>query len=122
MSHDDRYERIRQSVAGVFYARNRLAGELEALRADVARLEAAMRSALCAGDEGGARELSLRKAARAEAVIRAERALAEVQREAMEATAALVGMRESMRARERDELLARVTELSIQREVEQLGE
>lgn len=122
MKDEARYERIRQSVAGVYYARNRVAGELAAMQADVARLDEAMRAALATGDETGARELSLRKASRVDAVSRAKRALAEVQREATEATAALVAMRESMRAREREQLLARVTELSIQREVEELGE
>ena len=122
MSNEARYERIRLGVAGVFYARNRVAGELAAMQADVARLDDAMRAALVAGDESGARELSLRKASRVDAVARARRALADVQREATEATAALVALRDSMRAHERDQLLARVTELSIQREVEQLVE
>ncbi len=122
MSDEARYERIRQGVAGVLYARNRVAGELAAMQLDVARLEDAVRAALVAGDESAARELSLRKASRVDAVAGAKRALAEVQREATEATAALVALRESMRAREREQLLARVTELSIQREVEQLGE
>ena len=122
MSDDARYERIRHGVAGVLYARNRVAGELAAMQLDVARLEEAVRAALVAGDESGARELSLRKASRVDAVAGAKRALAEVQREATEATAALVALRESMRSREREQLLARVTELSIQREVEQLGE
>lgn len=122
MSNEARYERVRQSVAGVFYARNRVAGELAAMQADVARLDEAMHAALALGDESGARELSLRKASRVDAVAGAKRALAEVQREATEATAALVALRESMRSREREELLARVTELSIQREVEQLGD
>jgi phage shock protein A len=121
MSDEERYARVRQGVAGIYYARNRVAGELAALRADVAELDDAMRARLVAGDEAAARELALRKATCGASIAHAERALAELQREAAEATAMLVAMRESMRAKERDQLLSRVTELSILREVEQLG-
>jgi phage shock protein A len=121
MSDLDRYARVRQNVAGVYYARNRIAGELAALEAEVAQLDDAMRAALGSGDEPAARELALRKATRVAAVVRAKRALAEVQREAAEATAALVALRDAMGASSREQLLSRVLELSIAREVDQLG-
>jgi hypothetical protein len=95
MTDEERYARARQAVAVVLYARNRFAGELAAMQRDGARRDELARTA---------------------------RALAELQQEAEEAIAALVALRESMRARAREELLARVTELSIQREVDQLVE
>ena len=108
MSDLERYARVRQNVAGVYYARNRVAGEVTALEADVAQLDDTMRAALASGDEPAARELASRKAARVSAIARAKRALAEVQREAAEATAALVALRDAMRASNREQLLSRV--------------
>jgi phage shock protein A len=121
MSDRERYARVRQNVAGIYYARNRVAGEVAALEADVAQLDDAMRAALASGDEPAARELALRKATCVDAIARAKRALAEVRHEATEATAALVALREAMHTAEREKLLSRVLELSIAREVEQIG-
>jgi hypothetical protein len=88
---------MRQGVAGILYARNRVAGELAKMRAEPLDEEHAAH------------------------VARAERALAELEREAHEAIAALVATRDDLRANDRDRLLARVTELSIQREVDRLA-
>ncbi len=121
MSDRERYARVRQNVAGIYYARNRVAGEVAALEADVAQLDDAMRAALGSGDEPAARELALRKATRVGSLGRAKRALAEVQHEAAEATAALVALRDAMCTSSREQLLSRVLELSIAREVDQLG-
>jgi len=94
---NERYARMRQAVAGILYARNRVAGELAKMRAEPL------------DDDHAAH------------VARAERALAELEREAREAIAALVAARDDLRARDREQLLARVTELSIEREIDRLA-
>ena len=93
MNSDERIERVRQSAAGLLYVRNRLAGELAALRADPAA------------------------SGRAAEIERVERELAEAQADARQALAALGAVHELVRVRERQQLRARAAQLSVAVEV-----
>jgi hypothetical protein len=89
VNSDERIERVRQSAAGLLYVRNRLAGELAALRADPAA------------------------SGRAAEIERVERELVEAQVDAREALAALGAAHEHVRIRERQQLRARAAQLSV---------
>ena len=99
MNSDERLERVRQSAAGLLYVRNRLAGELCALRANAARLEGAS------------------KPERLAEIHRVERELDEAQVDARQALAALVAVHESRRAGERQQLRTRAAQLSVTADV-----
>jgi hypothetical protein len=96
---DERLERVRQSAAGLLYVRNRLAGELAALRDAAAGLEGA------------------RASARVAEIERVERELAEAQVDARQALAAVGAVHELLRVRERQQLRARAAQLSVTAEV-----
>ena len=99
MNSDERIERVRQSAAGLLYVRNRLAGELSALRSEPAGLEGT-----CTSERGAEIE-------------RVERELAEAQADARQALAALGAVHELVRVRERQQLRARAAQLSVAVEV-----
>jgi hypothetical protein len=99
VNSDERIERVRQSAAGLLYVRNRLAGELTALRSDGPGLEGA------------------RTAGRFAEIERVERELAEAQADARQALAALATVHEVLRVRERQQLRARAAQLSVTVEV-----
>ena len=114
----ERYETAKQRAAGILYVRNRVAGELDALRAVAARLHEEACRAVRRGDERAARAFLAQKEERLARVACVEADLDVLRADAETAKAGLAAAFEATRAHERARLRARATELVIAGEVE----
>jgi phage shock protein A len=98
----EQYRELKEAVAGILYMRNKLQGEIDERRVELARTLEDMRRAVARSDDDLALALVTRKQALVEELEHAERELAGVRREAEEAKSNLLRFREEIRALERE--------------------
>jgi len=96
------YRELKDAVAGLLYMRNRLEGEIESRRAELARSDDDVRRALARADEELALEIVSRRQAVADELAGSERELAALRSEAEEAKTHLLRFRDEIRALERE--------------------
>jgi phage shock protein A len=96
------YRELKEAVAGILYMRNKLEGEIEETRVELARANEDVRRALARSDEELALGIVTRRQALAEDLAHAERELAGLRGEAEEAKANLVRFRDEIHALERE--------------------
>jgi phage shock protein A len=96
------YRELKEAVAGILYMRNKLEGELDERRVELARTLEDVRRALARNDDELALALVTRKQALLDELEHAERELAAVRAEAEDAKANLLRFREEIRSLERE--------------------
>jgi hypothetical protein len=105
------YRQIQATVAGILYLRNRLAGEVAHVRAELAQRTVALSRAVRNGDARADLERDV-EVCRAE-IERAERDLALAERDADAAKSCLLAAHEAMRDSARVGLRERIFELTL---------
>ncbi len=96
------YRELKEAVAGILYMRNKLEGELEERRSELARTLEDTRRAVRRGEDEVALTLIAHKQALSEDIERAEQEFTSLQAEAEEAKTNLVRFREEIRSLERE--------------------
>jgi phage shock protein A len=96
------YRELKQAVAGILYMRNKLRGELDERRIELARTLEDVRRAVGRGDDEAALVLLSRKLVLVEDLEHAERELEGLRGEAEEAKSNLVRFRDEIRSLERE--------------------
>jgi len=96
------YRELKEAVAGILYMRNKLEGEIEETRVELARTHEDVRRALARADEELALGIVTRRQALTEDLAHAERELAGLREEAEEAKSNLVRFRDEIHALERE--------------------
>jgi phage shock protein A len=103
-AHEERHEELKKAAAGVLYVGLKLEGELLELRAEVARLHAAIRSMIRTNNEPRALALIAEKQRLSTELERREAELADVKGDADEATARVIASADERRKLEREKL------------------
>ena len=115
------YAELKRAVAGILYMRNKLSGEIEELREELARCHEDIRRALRKGDEAAALALVRQKQTVAEELERSEQEVEKIRAEAEEAKGNLVRFREEIRALEREKvrMLASLANAKARRRIQE---
>ena len=113
------YRQLKDAVAGILYMRNKLEGELQERRQELARTLEDIRRAVRRGDDEVGLALIQRKAALVAEIERAENDYDGLKNEAEEAKGNLVRFREEIRSleREKGQTLARIANASARRRI-----
>jgi len=111
------YRDLKEAVAGILYMRNKLEGEINERRVEIARLHDDIRGAIRRGQDEFSLSLIEQKQILMEELERAERELDGVRREAEEAKANLVRFRDEIRTltREKGRMLATLANANARR-------
>jgi phage shock protein A len=120
-AHAERHEELRRAAAGVLYVRIRLEGDLIELRADIARLHAAITAMVRAGNEPRALSLIAEKQRLAAELERREAELAELSGDSDDATAQVAASADERRNLEREKLRT-IAAISIARAKKKIAE
>jgi phage shock protein A len=96
------YRELKEAVAGILYMRNKLQGDLDDRRVELARTLEDLRRALARSDDEASLALVARKQALGEELDHAERELAGLRAEAEEAKRNLLRFRDEIRELERE--------------------
>ena len=103
------YAQLKRAVAGILYMRNKLEGEIEELRAELARTHGEIRAAVRDGRDAQAITLIEHKHAVSEDLERAEQEIEKIRAEAGEAKDNLVRFRDEIRGLEREKVRMQAT-------------
>jgi phage shock protein A len=115
------YRELKEAVAGILYMRNKLQGELDDLRVELARTLEDLRRALDRSDDEASLALVARKQALSAELEHAERELAGLRAEAEEAKGNLTRFRDDIRAlqREKGRTLASLANARARRRIQE---
>lgn len=114
------YGELKQAVAGILYMRNKLEGEIEERRMEIARLHDDIRRSVRRGEDDLSVTLIAHKQDLFEELERAEKELGSVRAEAAEAKNNLVKFREEIRAllREKGRVMATLANVQARRRLQ----
>jgi phage shock protein A len=120
----EQYAELKQAVAGILYMRNKLTGEIEERRSELARTHDDIRRAVQKGEDEVALTLISHRHALLEDLERTEKELEQIREEVDTAKTNLVRFRNEIRTLEREKLhmLARLANARARRKVQEAFE